>query len=103
MRLPLLRRTAILWGEFIEDLHGEDSFLEVEDRQLHDAIVAALAALTAEEQEVIRLRYWDEFTLEQIAAALGRSKSYVSDVHNKALRKLRHPARSRELCACRRE
>ena len=90
-------------GEFIEDPHGEDAFLEVEDRQLHDAVVAALDTLSAEEKKVIRLRYWDEFTLDQIAAALGQSKRYVSDVHNKALRKLRNPSRHKGLLACWRE
>lgn len=89
--------------EFIEDPHGEDAFLEVEDRQLHDAVVAALDTLSAEEKKVIRLRYWDEFTLDQIAAALGQSKRCVSDVHNKALRKLRNPSRHKGLLACWRE
>ena len=89
--------------EFIEDPHGEDAFLEVEDRQLYDAVVAALDTLSAEEKKVIRLRYWDEFTLDQIAAALGQSKRYVSDVHNKALRKLRNPSRHKGLLACWRE
>lgn len=85
--------------EFIEDPHGEDAFLEVEDRQLHDALEAALSILTPEELKVIRLRYWHNFTLDQIEAELGKSKGYAKKLHDGALRKLRHPSWSRELRA----
>lgn len=86
-------------GNFIEDPQGESAFLEVEDQQLHDALEAALATLSPEELKVIRLRYWHDFTLDQIAAELGGSQGYAKKVHDSALRKLRHPSRSRELRA----
>ena len=89
-----------LLGEFIEDPQSEAPFLDIESRQLHDALEAALATLAPEELKVIRLRYWHDLTLDQIAAELGRSQGYAKRVHDGALRKLRHPSRSKELWAC---
>ena len=44
-------------------------------------------------REVLKMRFWDGMTLEQIAERMGISKSMVSHLEAKGLRKLRHPNR----------
>ena len=84
----------------IEDPNGQAPFLDIEARELHDAVSAALASLTEDEQEVVRLVYWNGLAFDRIAEKTGRSKADVTAVHSKALRKLRNPSRSKELWAC---
>jgi RNA polymerase primary sigma factor len=62
----------------------------------------SLETLTPQEEHVLRLCYGlsddsDEHSHEDIAALLGVSRSRVHQIHQKALRKLRHPARTRTL------
>jgi len=86
--------------EFIVDPQSAVPFLDIEARQLHDALEAALATLTEDEERVLRLLFWHRMTIEQITAELGRSKGYVAAVRDKALRKLRHQSRRKDLWEC---
>jgi RNA polymerase sigma factor (sigma-70 family) len=67
-----------------------------------EKIDQALVTLKTREQLVIRLRYGlgeggTPHTLEQIGNVLGVSKERIRQLEAKALRKLRHPGRSRQL------
>lgn len=84
-------------GAFIDDPQATQAFEEVETRQLHDALYAALESLTADEQRVIQLRYWRLLTAEQSGRCLGISRAAASRIEHNALRKLRNPAVSQEL------
>lgn len=88
-------------GDFIVDPHGEDALrgVELEDYRgrLHDTLEAVLNTLTEEQQRVLRCRYYDGRTLEQIGAELGQDATYAKKVCADALRSLRHPCRSKTL------
>lgn len=60
-----------------------------------DGLEKAVSTLSDREIELIRLRYKEEKTLKEIAESMDRSPEVVRQALEKALRKLRHPARSR--------
>lgn len=89
-------------GSLIKD---EDSPMpdEVAHRaDLRRLITAAMHVLTAREERVLRLRFGigpavDEHSFEVISAQMGVSRERIRQIEVKAIRKLRHPARSRAL------
>lgn len=75
-------------------------FSELEARQTKKLISNALSTLTSREREVIKIRFEDDLTLEEIGARLGVTGTRVLQIEAKALRKLRHPDNSRNLVDC---
>ena len=67
------------------------------DKDVKDAIEKVLKTLPAREQAVIQRRYWEEKTYQEIGEELRISRSRVQQIEVKALRRLRHPSRSRQL------
>lgn len=70
---------------------------EVEQSELRDRIEKVLGTIRAREAEVIRLRYLDGYTLEEVGKRLGTSKARVGQIAKKALRKMMHPSRAKLL------
>jgi len=68
------------------------------DEELRDEVKEAMHALTEGEARVLRMYYGldghEPMTLEQIGAYVGRTRERVRQIKEKALQKLRHPARS---------
>ena len=68
---------------------------------LKDEIDDILATLTEREEKVIRLRFGLEDgkarTLEEVGQMFGVTRERIRQIEAKALRKLRHPSRSRKL------
>ena len=62
----------------------------MEERELKEKLVESLEALNEKEKLVIQMYYYDEMTLKEIAAVLEVSESRVSQIHTKALNKMRH-------------
>ena len=60
-------------------------------------IYAALATLTEREQSVLRHRFKNGLTLQKTAEAYGITRERIRQIESKALRKLRHPSRSKKL------
>ncbi len=56
---------------------------------IKQALIAALEALTDKEKQVILLYYYEEMTLKEISLVLEVSESRVSQLHSKAISKLR--------------
>lgn len=52
-------------------------------------LVEALRTLTEKEQKVITLYYYEELTLKEISEILSVSESRVSQLHTKALQKIK--------------
>ena len=68
---------------------------------LKDEIADVLLTLTEREEKVIRLRFGLEDgksrTLEEVGQMFGVTRERIRQIEAKALRKLRHPSRSRKL------
>ena len=61
----------------------------VEDRELKEKIVEALDCLTEKEKKVVLLYYYEDLTLKEISRVMEVSESRVSQLHSKALKKLK--------------
>ncbi len=88
-------------GDFIED---EDALspMDIASREmLRKQIQQALASLSDRERDVLELRFGlrdgKEHTLEEVSRFFDVTRERVRQIEAKALRKLRHPSKSREL------
>ncbi len=88
-------------GDFIPDetnMSPEDFAI---NELLKDEISEVLLTLTEREEKVIRLRFGLEDgrprTLEEVGQLFGVTRERIRQIEAKALRKLRHPSRSRKL------
>ena len=90
-------------GDFIED-HGVISPAEaVININLKEQTEAVLKTLTPREEKVIKMRFGlddgSEHTLEEVGQSFAVTRERIRQIEAKALRKLRHPSRSRRLRA----
>jgi len=73
----------------------------IEREQTVQAVRAALLTLGPQEQQVIRMRFGiddgHEHTLDEVGEGLLLSRSRISQIEARALRKLNHPSRGRKL------
>ena len=72
---------------------GISSFEQPEEAatkaELKESLAVAIEGLTEKEQKVIALYYYEELTLKEISQVLSVSESRVSQLHTKALTKLK--------------
>lgn len=68
-------------------------FSELEQAQTKALLAKAIATLKPREQEVLRMRFEDDLTLDECANRLDVTPGRVRQIEAKALRKMRHPAR----------
>ncbi|MBE5932511.1 MAG: FliA/WhiG family RNA polymerase sigma factor [Lachnospiraceae bacterium] len=61
----------------------------VEEKELKEALMTALESLTDKEKTVVLLYYYEELTLKEISNVMDVSESRVSQLHSKALKKMR--------------
>ena len=62
-----------------------------------DAILYSISSLTKREQRVLYERFVNNLTLEQVGRIYGVTKDRIRQIEAKALRKLRHPYRSKNI------
>ena len=88
-------------GDFIKDEHNMSPEDYTTNELLKDEIDDVLLTLTEREEKVIRLRFGLEDgkarTLEEVGQMFGVTRERIRQIEAKALRKLRHPSRSRKL------
>lgn len=88
-------------GDFIKDETMSQPADIAAKQLLKERLQGILASLSAKERRVIELRFGlsgdHSHTLEEVGSELGVTRERVRQIENKALRKLRHPKRSREL------
>ncbi len=88
-------------GEFLEDNHTPLPHDATDHAMLRDQMESLLAALSPREGRVLQLRYGlrdgHTYTLEEVGSRFGVTRERVRQIESKALRKLRHPRRSRKL------
>ena len=61
----------------------------IQKKELKEMLVDALKKLTEKEQKVITLYYYEELTLKEISQILSVSESRISQLHTKALQKIK--------------
>ena len=101
LELPMGEEADSHLGDFIED-HNAIQPLESASKQLlKDQINEVLLTLTIREQRVLQLRFGLEDgrsrTLEEVGLEFKVTRERIRQIEAKALRKLRHPSRSRKL------
>jgi len=88
-------------GDFIKDEHNMSPEEYATNELLKDEIAEVLLTLTEREEKVIKLRFGLEDgksrTLEEVGQMFGVTRERIRQIEAKALRKLRHPSRSRKL------
>ena len=88
-------------GDFIEDEDALSPMDSVARQMLREQMQAALTALTDREREVLELRFGlvdgKDHTLEEVSRYFDVTRERIRQIEAKALRKLRHPSRSRSL------
>ena len=88
-------------GDFIKDERNVSPEEYATNELLKDEIAEVLQTLTEREEKVIRLRFGLEDgksrTLEEVGQMFGVTRERIRQIEAKALRKLRHPSRSRKL------
>jgi len=88
-------------GDFVPDEHNMSPEEFATNEMLKDEIADVLLTLTEREEKVIRLRFGLEDgksrTLEEVGQMFGVTRERIRQIEAKALRKLRHPSRSRKL------
>lgn len=80
-------------AEVIEDPHAQDALDEVERMQLSDLLVDVISDLSEQEKLVLALYYYEEMNLKEIGQTLDISESRVSQIHTKAISRLRNRVR----------
>ena len=89
------------FGDFIEDRGTDSPVSNAASEMLKDKIDTVLKTLTYREREIIKLRYGlgdgYTYTLEEVGRIFKVTRERVRQIEAKAVRKLQHPVRSRQL------
>lgn len=90
-------------GDFIEDRQVVSPADAVINLNLKEQTESVLKTLTPREEKVIKMRFGvgdgSEHTLEEVGQSFAVTRERIRQIEAKALRKLRHPSRSRKLRA----
>lgn len=93
--------------ELSETIASQNSYyspvMQAEANELQDVTADILSTLTPREERVLRMRFGiggtKDYTLEEVGAAFGVTRERIRQIEAKALRKLRHPTRGRQLAS----
>ena len=88
-------------GDFIEDNDALEPMDAAAREMLREQVQSALGALSERERQVLELRFGlidgKDHTLEEVSRYFNVTRERIRQIEAKALRKLRHPTRSRHL------
>jgi RNA polymerase primary sigma factor len=101
LETPIGEEEDSLLGDFIEDKEVESPSNMTAFRLLQEQLEAVLTTLPPREQEVLKMRFGLEdgysLTLEEVGLYFNVTRERIRQIEAKALRRLRHPTRSRRL------
>jgi RNA polymerase primary sigma factor len=101
LETPIGKEEDSRLGDFIEDREAEAPAQSVAHELLREDLTEVLAGLSLRERDVLRLRFGlddgRQRTLEEVGQLFGVTRERIRQIEAKALRKLRHPNRSRRL------
>ncbi len=88
-------------GDFIEDYDAIEPMDAAAREMLREQVQNALGALTERERQILELRFGmldgKDHTLEEVSNYFNVTRERIRQIEAKALRKLRHPTRSKQL------
>ena len=103
LEMPIGEEEESHLGDFIEDQAVVSPAEAVINLNLRDQTSQVLKTLTPREEKVIKMRFGlddgNEHTLEELGQRFAVTRERIRQIEAKALRKLRHPSRSRHLRA----
>ncbi|MFP4441897.1 MAG: RNA polymerase sigma factor RpoD [Spirochaetia bacterium] len=101
LETPIGEEEDSLLGDFIEDKDVENPAHQTAFTLLQEQLRGVLSTLPAREQEVLKMRFGLEdgysLTLEEVGLYFNVTRERIRQIEAKALRRLRHPKRSRRL------
>ena len=101
LETPVGEEEDSVLSDFIEDKDAENPANQTSKTLLQDKIRELLSTLPQREQEVLRMRFGLDdgyaLTLEEVGLYFDVTRERIRQIEAKALRRLRHPKRSRQL------
>jgi RNA polymerase primary sigma factor len=101
LETPIGEEDDSLLGDFIEDKDVENPASQTAFKLLQEQLESVLYTLPPREQEVLKMRFGLEdgysLTLEEVGLYFNVTRERIRQIEAKALRRLRHPKRSRRL------
>ncbi|MBN1311327.1 MAG: RNA polymerase sigma factor RpoD [Anaerolineae bacterium] len=99
--MPVGQEDSSLLGDFIEDDKVAGPVEKADHQLLKEQVRSVLNLLNDREREVLEMRFGlkdgQDHTLEEVGKHFGVTRERIRQIEAKALRKLRHPTRSRQL------
>lgn len=101
LETPIGKEEDSRLGDFIEDKEADAPIKTVASDLLREDLAEVLCTLSPRERDVLRLRFGmddgRQRTLEEVGQLFGLTRERIRQIEAKALRKLRHPNRSKRL------
>ncbi len=86
------KRVTSLW-QIYQSQRSLDPVSEFDFNELREVIAKAIESLPENERLVVSLYYYEELTMKEIGNILGYTESRISQIHTKAVMRLRHRVR----------
>jgi RNA polymerase primary sigma factor len=98
---PIGEEGDSLLGDFIEDTDAESPANQTAAAMLQEQVAGVLSTLPKREQEILKMRFGLDdgysLTLEEVGLYFNITRERIRQIEAKALRRLRHPLKSRKL------